>query len=267
MALRFKDRGYPDHIITKALSVARSIPRANLLKSLSSHRKLTSFNNIPVFSTPYSLEFQKIKNTVTKYLPILYSDPAYSEILSSGFKTVSRRAPTLGGSVSPSIFTSSVSHHRWLNFKGTFRCGVKRCDYCRFIKTGQSVTSCSNDRDFEIKSFKKSNTKYVAYVITCTDCNLQYVGRTTHRLRDRLRDQLYDISINKKTNVARHWNMVHSKNTSSLVIQGIENVKTPIRGGNRLRLLCKREVFWIFSLNTRIPLGMNFEWDVSHYFD
>lgn len=38
-------------------------------------------------------------------------------------------------------------------------------------------------------------------------------------------------------------------------------------GGGKFHLLCKREVFWIFSLNTRIPLGMNFEWDVSYYYD
>ena len=266
MALRFKDRGYPEHIITKALSAACSIPRTDLLQG-SRKSAPTSFDNTPVFSTPFSLEFQKIKNIVAKYLPILYNDPAYNTILSRGFKAVSRRAPTLGRSLSPSLFTSKTIHHNWLSFKGTFKCGIKSCIYCGFIKTGPNVTSCSNGREFEIKSFINCNTKHTVYVISCTACNIQYVGRTIRRLRDRLRDHLYDISTNKKTNAARHWNTEHFQDTSSLVIQGMENVKTPIRGGNKFRALCKREVFWIFSLQTRIPSGLNFEWDVSHYYD
>ena len=61
MALRFKNKGYPDHVITKALLAACSTPRANLLKNSNkrSHTKsfTTPFDNIPVFSTPFSLEF------------------------------------------------------------------------------------------------------------------------------------------------------------------------------------------------------------------
>lgn len=166
------------------------------------------------------------------------------------------RAPTLGRSLSPSLFSSKTVHHGWLTFKGTFKCGIKSCIYCGFIKTGQCVTSCSNSREFEIKSFMNCNTKHIVYVITCTLCNIQYVGRTIRRLRDCLRDHLYDISTNKNTNVARHWNNVHFRDTSSLAIQGMEQVTTPIRGGDRFRSLCKREVFWIFSLQTKIPSGL-----------
>lgn len=106
------------------------------------------------------------------------------------------------------------------------------------------------------------------YVITCDKCQIQYVGRTTRRLRDRLYDHLYDIEKDKLTNVAKHWIYVHQKDVSSLFIQGVEKIATPVGGGGgKFHLLCKREVFWIFSLNTRIPLGMNFEWDVSYYYD
>lgn len=101
MALRFKNRGYSDNIISKALSAASSVLRDNLLMDLSrnNHTETASkpFDNVPVFSTPFSSEFHKIRNTVTMYLPIQYNDPAYSAILSRGFKAVSRRVPTLGG--------------------------------------------------------------------------------------------------------------------------------------------------------------------------
>lgn len=87
------------------------------------------------------------------------------------------------------------------------------------------------------------------------------------RLKDRLYDHLRDIEKNHYANVAKHWNIVHNKDVSSLFIQGIEAIVTPPRGGDRFRALCKGEVYYIFSLNTRKAAGLNFEWDVSYYYD
>lgn len=42
--------------------------------------------------------------------------------------------------------------------------------------------------------FINCNTRFLFYVVTCELCSVQYVGRTTHRLRDRLQDHLYDIA-------------------------------------------------------------------------
>lgn len=48
----------------------------------------SSFAQILVFSTPFSTEFNKIKNIVLNYLLVLSNDPIYAEILSKGVKTV-----------------------------------------------------------------------------------------------------------------------------------------------------------------------------------
>lgn len=96
---------------------------------------------------------------------------------------------------------------------------------------------------------------------------VQYVGRTTRRLRDRLNDHIGNIDRKQTTYVARHFNHVHGGDTSLLQIQGIEKINTSRGGGNKFRILCEREVFWIFSLNHRIPQGLNFEWDLTHFYD
>lgn len=104
-------------------------------------------------------------------------------------------------------------------------------------------------------------------MITCKKaCKIQYVGPTTRRLRDRLKDHTYNIEKRRGTNVARHFNDVHDGDISLLQIQGIEKV-TPNSGGDSFRILCKQEVFRIFSLNTRNPMGFNFEWDLTHFYD
>lgn len=73
------------------------------------------------------------------------------------------------------------------------------------------------------------------------------------------------IKGEQSTNVACHFNSRHGGNLSFVQVQIIEKVKTPWKGGDIFRRLCKREVFWIFKLRSRIPEGMNYEWDVTHY--
>lgn len=265
MAQRFRNRGYGAALVNRALDKASTIPRHTLLQD-KLHISPPSIN-IPVFSTPYSAEFNQIRKIVTKYLPILYNDAAFNNILSKGIKVVSRRAPTLGNSLSPSLVVSEQRKANWLNFKGNYKCGKKGCNYCSHIKKGKQVQSCTNGKVFNIASFIICNTQFIIYVITCDICQIQYVGRTTRRLRDRLYDHLYDIEKDRLTNVAKHWIFAHQKDVTSLHIQGIEKIVTPTRGGDRFQLLCKRKVYWIFSLNTRIPLGLNFEWDVSYFYE
>lgn len=76
MTQRFIDRGYRNKIVNRALLAVKSIPRDTLLMGNTSNCNASknkkkysmSFSNNPVFSTLYSSEFSKIKNTVNKDL-------------------------------------------------------------------------------------------------------------------------------------------------------------------------------------------------------
>lgn len=68
---------------------------------------------------------------------------------------------------------------------------------------------------------------------------------------------LYNIEKEHGTNVARHFNNAHGGDISALQIQGIEKVMVPRRGGDLFRTLCKRKVFWILHVQTRILSGLN----------
>lgn len=61
---------------------------------------------------------------------------------------------------------------------------------------------------------------------------------------------------NHSMNVAKHWNRCHNKDVTSLFIQGVEKVVLPKRGGDKFRMLCKKEVYWIFYLNIESPLAL-----------
>lgn len=168
----FEDRGYPRTILHRAMNLADNTPREHLLRDGTSNRiRNRSYANssfqTPVFSTPFSTEYNKIKNIVLKYLPVLSHDPIYAEILSKGVKTVSPRAPTLGRTLSPSSYMSKSPRQHWLQFKGTFRCGSNGCSCCKHVLKGDSIQATVIKKLSRITYFISYNTRYLVYVITC----------------------------------------------------------------------------------------------------
>lgn len=143
----------------------------------------------------------------------------------------------------------SVCMHTWLHFKGNYRCGSSCCPCCSHISRGEIVHSSVNGKEFKIESFYNCNT--------CDLCHIQYVGRNTRSLQNRFNEQLYSVKKKKTFNKrGQNFNNRHVGDMSAIWVQIIEKVQTPRRGGcNVFRWLCKREVFWIFQLQTCTPMN------------
>lgn len=176
-----------------------------------------------------------------------------AKILSRGIRIVSRRAPSLGRFPLPYDFQSKTQRRTQLDFTGNYKCGVNNCPCCPCILKGDKFWSTTNNREFTINC----DIRNVIYLITCRICSIQYIGRTMSRLRDRLKDHLYNIEKEHGTNVARHFNNAHRGDISALQIQGIEKFVVS-RRGDLFRTLCKCEVFLIFHIQIRIPSGVKF---------
>lgn len=233
MQSRFFDRGYTIPALDRAFNIASKVESSNLLHQDSTNRNksrdrgkhVSRFDksiNIPVFSTPYSLEFNKIKNTIEKYLPVLYNDPTYVQVLSKGIKSVSCRTPTIGGTLSPNLSTSRSHCPHRLQFKGLFRCECNGCPCCPHISRGDTIHSIFLNKDFKVSSFINCNTKCSFYVITCEQCFIQYAGCTTRRLRDYMITSM--IYLKTTLLIQRGTGICHNKDVSSLPIQGVEKI-------------------------------------------
>ena len=72
------------------------------------------------------------------------------------------------------------------------------------------------------------------------------------------------LSENPKSPVAKHFNQM-KHNVASLSYIGIERVCLPRRGGDINQLFLKRELFWIYTLDTMSPKGMNEEMDIRPF--
>ncbi|CAB1313720.1 unnamed protein product [Coregonus sp. 'balchen'] len=90
--------------------------------------------------------------------------------------------------------------------------------------------------------------------------------KKTDILFDHVQEGNYRISIRNqdpKSPVAMHF--MTARHVASLKYMGIVHVKVPRQGGDIDRRLLQRESYWIFSLETMSPKGLNEDFPISHF--
>lgn len=137
------------------------------------------------------------------------------------------------------------------------------------MNTTKTFTSAVTGKCYDIKKYINCNTTFVVYLISCRDCGVQYVGSTKCSLKTRIRRHLSDVDsafCQQMSAVSTHCVQCHARSTASLVVQGIERVERPLRGGNHVRKLRCRETLWMFLLQTCVPTGLNKRSDIDLYY-
>ena len=93
-----------------------------------------------------------------------------------------------------------------------YPCKSKNCRYCPKINHTGQITSKTTNRSYCSKIC-------VDYCITCSRCNIQYVGQTKKRLIDRFGNHFYNIIANIKTEIiGRHFNLPDHKGLDTIKI-------------------------------------------------
>ncbi len=145
---------------------------------------------------------------------------------------------------------------------GNYRCA--NCAQCNFTTKSHTFTHPLTGKQFDIKSIITCTTTNVIYLLKCP-CGLGYVGKTNRALKTRIAEHRCSIrNQDPKSPVAMHF-LQAKHSVASLTYQGIEHVKHPRRGGDTNRLLLQRESFWIFTLGTMSPKGMNEDFPINHF--
>ena len=140
---------------------------------------------------------------------------------------------------------------------GSFRCG-KNCATCPYISDGlTSYTFFSTGETRTIKSNLTCDTKSLIYLIQCNRCNLQYIGETKRRLKDRFNEHRRTIdnpnTKSKPTTAAEHFlsSPNHTANNMQLI---------PIKKKFSLtetQYVRPKKLFLISKGRTLVPHGLN----------
>ena len=104
-------------------------------------------------------------------------------------------------------------------------------------------------------------TPNVVYVITYQKCYAHYVGETKRPVRERMYEHLRSIENYgkagiQKTPVADHFNL-GCKRPARLQFHIVQTIRADPKKEGCTNLRRHRELFWMLTLRTLDPLGMN----------
>ena len=144
------------------------------------------------------------------------------------------------------VNTGTLPMLRYRNVK-TQPCGHPRCMTCHHLNCNKSFASTKTGKTYPLRHNFTCISKNVIFLITCTKCKKQYVGLTTQQLNVRINHHRSNIFNRIKTYVSNHFNF-QDHNISVQV--------TP-QGPNMCQKLQNLEAYWIHTLQTMQPLGLN----------
>ena len=124
-----------------------------------------------------------------------------------------------------------------------------------------TTTSGSNqtNRIFQIYHNLNCKSKYVIYLLKCTKCKIQCEGKAETEFSIRLNNHRKDVWKPDATPASRHFSGNHNSNTHAkfILIEQIRHIDID-KEKNKERLK-QRENFWILTLETLTPKGLNQE--------
>ena len=258
MKSRFAQRGYSPDCIEKAFILALNKPRTELLEKRKRKDKKFSVTCVTTY-TPHS---HVLRSIFKKHWHILTSDPETAPLFKDPPLFSFKRARNLRDHLVHADFQSQsgpAPHSQRLLSplpNGNYRCG--HCAQCCHTTKTTSFRHPHTPKTFPIKSLITCSSSNVVYLICCP-CGLTYVGKTSRQLKQRMSEHKSSIRRNvREYPVAAHFNDANH-DISTFFFIGIEQVSLPKRGGNLDLLLRQREAYWIHTLQTLAPKGLNDE--------
>lgn len=262
---KFSEKGYEANHIESAFSKYLALyddPSNNDSNNTEPRHQTTPVTQQACFSTQYTSKAFEIQSIIKKNWNILKHDPVLGKTLPDHPNIVFRKPQDLRSLIAPSRVKTSTSKptNSWATIfdqKGCYRCGIKNCGTCMYMWHRKKTVVGRDGKIHPIKQFINCGTEYVVYGIVCP-CGRLYVGRTQRPMRVRIGEHKCGIiNLRDKYPVPRHFVEVHQGDPAGMKVFGIESIGRELDIGRRYQRLCKREAFWIFTLGSLAPGGLN----------
>jgi len=135
------------------------------------------------------------------------------------------------------------------------QCNRPDCPTCKnHASTSTRFTSSTFGSSHHVTGHMTCRTKNIIYLITCTKCNIQYVGETGRCLSERLTDHRSNIKNKNKTPIAIHFSTPEHLISRDLKAIAIEKITDT---DNTLQKRKQQEALWQKRLGTCYPYGLN----------
>ena len=136
---------------------------------------------------------------------------------------------------------------------------------CQQVCQTTTFRSTRTNQTFQMYHKTDCKSMFAIYLLECTICKLQYVGKSEPPFNIRLNNHRKASASKKETIVAsRHFQSpghIFNRDAKFTIIEKIKNSHMNI--DDKRDLLRRRETFWISKLRTTTPDGLNQEWGSS----
>ena len=262
---RLKKRNYPESFISKTVCLVKYSDRQRHL-----HRSvpITPFILRPILKCIPPPKFNYLKQIILQeYSKLHLPTPRFvtlghktlrKELIKTKLNATSEQAmdmllslPTCDTTPAVHVDAGALPIMRYTNVK-TQPCKHPRCTICTHLNCKPNFTSTKTGLSYPLRHNFTCSSKNIIYLITCTRCKKQYVGLTT-QVNVRINHHRTNIFNLTQTYISNHFNFVdHS--ISHLSVQIID---TPSNGPNMQQELRHLERYWINTLKTVQPFGLN----------
>ena len=151
-----------------------------------------------------------------------------------------------------------------------FKCKSKRCGLKEFVPRDKAISSCTK-RTYDCITppgtiYVDCHSANLIYLLTCMKCGLQYVGETVQQLNARFTMHRTGIKMPEKHGTCKilsnHFNVGLCKGSdySVQILEKLEGTGRTERKAIDVGVTChrrKREEFWMKTLRTVYPYGLN----------
>jgi len=242
-----KSRNYSSRITEHAIKRAMQKTRAETLAEVDKEP-----TDRITFAINFSPHLPSVSNIIHKHYRTLTSNPEMKRLFPMPPMVAFKQETNLKRMLCRAkiLKNDSKGSRRLQNTVGLKRCLKPPCKMCSVVNESPVLQADSAGTTYNLHGKFSCETSSVIYKIGCTKCKVSYVGQTGRPIRKRIEEHLTYIRLNKEA-TGVHFNLP-GHDLSHFQVQVIEHVKPATR-----TLRETREQFWIQTLGTKEPKGLN----------
>ena len=262
---RLENRGYKEEEIMKQITQARIRNREELLQ----YKPKEATTRIPFILT-YNPQLPNAKEAINKHWSILQINPNMQNTFKEKPIMAYRRNKNLGDILGQkNLKNGKVIRKQDITGRkgGCSPCHTRNDNLCcKQVQNTSTFRSWKTKKEFKIFHRVNCKSKFVIYLLECTKCGIQYVGKSEWAMNIRINKHRNDVLREDAINVCQHFKQPSHNFNRDAKITIIEELKKKDKSLKEMRkILEDREDFWIIKLKTLHPQGFNMELNNNNF--